>query len=127
MRRSDYRSCSTTFCASTSRASARFPILERAPRISQGGRRPCCSHGAARSCDASDDGDFGRSGSTPRGGCSVMTSVRPLTVFAVLLILFGAAAPASSQPATFDCLIYPFVHVSLSSPVEGLLDQVFVD
>ena len=57
----------------------------------------------------------------------MITSLKRLAALVLVLILLAEATPASGQPATFDCLIYPFVHVSLSSSVEGLLDQVFVD
>jgi len=56
----------------------------------------------------------------------VTMPLRP-PALAVVLALVAGAAPATAQPSTFDCLIYPFVHVSVSSSVEGVLDKVLVD
>jgi len=44
-----------------------------------------------------------------------------------MLVLLAAGVPAGAQGTGLDCLIYPYVHVSVSSSVEGVLDKVLVD
>ena len=48
-------------------------------------------------------------------------------VIVVLMLLALRPIAAIGQPSTYECLIYPHVHVAVSSPVEGLLDRVLVD
>lgn len=47
----------------------------------------------------------------------------------VMLVAGALLLPTTTvaQPSTYECLIYPYVHVAVSSPVEGLLERVLVD
>lgn len=56
-----------------------------------------------------------------------MRPARPRAVAMALLLVPAAVGVRAAPAATLDCLIYPYVIVDVSSPIDGLLDTVAVD